>query len=184
MMNPKHETDKDLIFHTLHQNWECAVSFGLRDLTDDDLLRLLSEVDSQSSDADDAVDEAFAEAPDWDDKSDSELEAIACQFERQLAGGTSSSATPIRTPLRRRQPSGPSRLSFEELESRFTPSTLTVVARGCAVYAPALSARWEVAEERPASATWEISAPATVAFHGDALSDPVALSDLALAQVA
>jgi hypothetical protein len=192
MLNEKREPGDDVIFQPLSQAWECAAEYGLRRLSDDDLLRLLSAVDAHLQDSGDAADACFAEAPDWDDKSPAELEAIAYQYEHQLSDGTSSGAIPVRAPLRRRHRVDPARLSFEELESRFSPGTVTLLGQGGVAYVSACSARWLIADERPMPSSWN-PAPATVQVHGDVVDhalvdfhadmpDPVALGHLALAQ--
>ncbi len=191
MKNPIPEFDNDPILHTLQQNWESAVSTGLRRLSDDDLLRLLSEVSAHTEDTDELIDEAFADAPNWDDRTPAELDAIAWQFEQQItAGGTSSSATPVRAPLRRRTRSSPAQLSFEELESRFSPSPFTVIAHGRAAFAPTSAARWAIADERVPAVASESVSPAPRAWGGEAVNhllfdfDAEALGHMALAQVA
>jgi hypothetical protein len=182
--------EHDIVFHTLQQAWEGAVSIGLRSLADDDLLRLLTEVDRHTDDADDVIDEAFADAPDWDDMTPAELDAVACRLERLAAGGTSSAATPVVAPLRKRQKSAPSGLRFEELESRFSPSTFTVISHGRACLAPVSSARWNVAEHRTAPPAWQAEATAPAMAQPDDVDhvlfdfDSEALGHMALAQVA
>jgi hypothetical protein len=189
MRNAKRDTQDDLILNTLHQNWEGAVSMGLRGLSDDDLLRLLSEVNSHVDDADDRSDQVFCEVPDWDERTPAELEMIARQFELQIGGGTSSSAAPVRAPLRRRQAPSPASLKFEELESRFSPTSLTIIAHGRTAFVPASQARWGLAEVRVAAPAWQtpqtLAAAQSSAHDHFAMDfDSEALGHMALAQVA
>lgn len=190
MKNSKREMHDDLVLDTLHQNWESAVSMGLRRLSDDELLRLLSEVNAHVDDADDTLDNVFAEAPDWDDRTATELEVIAGQFDLRIGSGTSSSAAPVRAPLRRRHATSPVPLTFEELESRYSPTTFTVMSHGRAEFAPSNPGRWVMAEARVAAHAWYTPATPSAVVHDGVLDhlsmdfDAEALSHMALAQVA
>jgi hypothetical protein len=198
-MNPKRHNSKDPFFYPLGQAWEGAVADGLRRVSDDELLRLLAEVEARVDGPDDRCDTDFAEIPDWDDMTALELEAIAVGFEQQIPGfdptrdlmeETCSSAVPVKAPVRQRHRPAPARLSFEELESRYAPSALTVMTYGRVAYLPSWSSRWTVADDHPAAASWLATTSAPVAVQGEVLDhvlldfDAVDLGDLTLAQVA
>jgi hypothetical protein len=195
-MDPIRQSSTDFT-HPLGHAWEGAVKANLRDLTDADLLRLLAEIDRQEDDTGSACDPVFTAAPDWDALTEEDLDLVAGGFEAEIAaraalGGTCSEAVPVKAPLRRRHRPAPARLSFEELESRYSPSALTLGAAGRAAVLPCPCARWQATDVRPAAA-WQAAAPAAVAGgvpdhvwlqFDTVVSDATALSDVALAQVA
>jgi hypothetical protein len=160
MTNPNYQSSTNIVA-AFGQAWEGAVAAGLSRLTDDELLRMLREMDQSEIDV---VGDA-GDAPDWDSLTDDQLSALCAHYEARIPDYPLDEVIPHGPSRRAARPRNRSSgLSFEELESRYSPSAIALSGPS-RVAAPHFTAgRWATQIIRPAywHATNEANAMARI----------------------